>query len=61
MLKIFSQKPDQDIYTIAKSPADQYSNSKIKLNEIGEETKHLSEFENAIIVFKDILGRSKSI
>ena len=52
--------PDQDIYIITKSPPDQYSYSKIKLKETGEKTKHLTEYENAIIVFGDILGLSNS-
>ena len=60
MLTILSRLPDRDIYIITKSPPDQYSNSKIKIQEIGEETKPLNECENAIIVFDDILGSSNS-
>ena len=36
MLNIFSRMPDRDIYIITKSPPEQYSNSKIKFEEIGE-------------------------
>ena len=60
MLKILSRTPDRDIYIITKSPPEQYSNSKIKNKEIGEELKPLNEYENAIIVFDDILGSSNS-
>ena len=42
-----------------KSPPEKFSNSKIKINEIGEK-KILNEYENAIIVFDDILGSSNS-
>ena len=59
MLKIFSRIPDRDIYVVTNSPPDQYSNSKIKIKEI-EEMKPLNEYENAIIVFNDILGSSNS-
>ena len=60
MLKILSRIPDRDIYIITKSPPEQYSNSKIKIVEISDEIKPVSEYENAIIVFDDILGSSKS-
>ena len=60
MLKIFSRIPDRDSYIITKSPPEQYLKSKTKIKEITEETKHLSEYENAIIVFDDILGSSNS-
>ena len=61
MLKTPSRIPtDRDIYIITKSPPEEYSNSKIKIKEIGEEIKLLSEYENAIHVFDDILGSSKS-
>ena len=59
MLKIFSRIPDRDVYIVTNSPPDQYSNSKIKIKEI-EEMKPLNEYENAIIVFNDILGSSNS-
>ena len=52
--------PNRDIHTITKSPPEQYSNSKIKVKEIGKEIKPLNEYENAIIVFDDILGSSNS-
>ena len=60
MLKILSRIPDRDIYIITKSPPEQYTNSKIKLKEISDEIKPLNEYENAIIVFDDILGSSNS-
>ena len=60
MLKILSRISDRDIYIITKSPPDQYSNSKIKIKEIGDEIKPVNEYENGIIVFDDILGSSKS-
>ena len=60
MLKILSRIPNRDNYIITKSAPEQYSNSKIKIEEIGDEIKPLSEDENAIIVFDDILGSSNS-
>ena len=60
MLKIFSRISDRDIYIITKSPPEQYSNSKIKIREINDEIKPLSEYENGIIVFDDFLGSSNS-
>ena len=58
LLKILSRLPNRDIYIITKSPPQHYSNTKIK--EIREEIKPLNEYENAIIVFDDILGSSYS-
>ena len=49
---------NRDIYIVTKSPLEQYSNSKIKIKEIGVEIKPLNEYENAIIVFDDTLGTS---
>ena len=60
MLKILSRMPDRDIYISNKSSPEQYTNSKIKIKEINEEIKPLSEYENGIIVFDDILGSSNS-
>ena len=61
MLKNFSRiPPDRDIYRITKSAPEQYSNSKIKIKEIGEEIKPLNEYESAIIVSDDILDSSSS-
>ena len=60
MLKILSRISDRDIYIITKSPPEQYSNSKIKIKETSDEIKPLSEYENVIIVFDDILGSSNS-
>ena len=60
MLYILSRKPDQDLYITIKSPVAQYTNSKIKIRDIGEERKTLNEYENATIVFKDILGSKNS-
>ena len=56
MLKVFSRIPIGDVFIIIKSPPEQYSNSKIIFKEITDENKPLSEHENAIIVFDDILG-----
>ena len=60
MLKILSRISDRDIYIITKSPHEQYTDSKIKIKEIGDEIKPLNEYENGIIVFDDILGSSNS-
>ena len=60
MLKILSRIPERDIYIITKSPPEQYSNSKIKTKEIGDEIKPLNEYENVIIVFDDVLGSTNS-
>ena len=60
MLTILSRTPNQDLYIITKSPPEQYSNFKIKIKEIGDEIKPLTEYENGIIVFDDILGSSNS-
>ena len=60
MLAIFSRLPDRDIYKITKSPPEQNSNSKIKIKEIGEEIKTLTEHENTIIDFDDFLGSTNS-
>ena len=60
MLKILSRIPNRDIYIITKSPPEQYTNSKIKIKEIGDEIKPLNEYENGIIVLDDILGSSNS-
>ena len=60
MLKILSRISNLDIYLITKSPPEQYSNSKISIKEISDEIKLLSEYENGIIVFDDILGSSNS-
>ena len=43
MLKILSRMIDRDIYIITKSPPEQYTNSKIKIKEIGDEIKPLNE------------------
>ena len=60
MLKILSRIPDRDIYIITKSPPEQYTNSKIKIKEIGDEIKPLNEYENGILVFDGVLGSSNS-
>ena len=60
MLKILSRMIDRDIYIITKSPPEQYTNSKIKIKEISDETKPLNEYENGIIVFDDVLGSTNS-
>ena len=60
MLKIVSRMIDRGIYILTKSPPEQHTNSKIKIKEISDEIKPLSEYENGIIVFDDILGSSNS-
>ena len=60
MLKILSRTPDREVYIITKSRPEQYSNSKIKIKEINDEIRPLSEYEIAIILFDDFLGSSKS-
>ena len=47
MLKNLSRlSSGRDIYIITKEAPEQYSNSKIKINEIGEEIRLLKEYEN---------------
>ena len=53
MLKVLSRIPNRDVYTITKSPPEQYSISKIEIKEIGEESKPLNEYEKAIILFNN--------
>ena len=60
MLKILSRMIDRDIYIITKSPPEQYTNSKFKTKEIGDEIRPLNEYESGILVFDDILGSSNS-
>ena len=60
LLKIISRIRDRDFYIITKSPAEQHTNSNTKMKQISDEIKPLSEYENAIIVFDDILGSSNS-
>ena len=61
MLKNLSRTQlDRDIYTITKSPPEQYSNSKSKIKERSDEIKPLNEYRNSIIIFDDVLGSSKS-
>ena len=60
ILKILSRIPNRDFYILTKSLPEQYSDAKIKINEISDEIKPLSEHKNGIIVFDDILGSSNS-
>ena len=60
MLKFFSRIPNREIYIITKLPPEQYSISKIRIKEISDEKKPLSEYEKGIIVVDDILGSSNS-
>ena len=53
MIKILSRIPDRDVFKITKSPPEQYSTSKIKIKEIGDEIQPVNEYENAILVFND--------
>ena len=48
--------PNRDYYIITKLPPEQYSNTKIKFIEKGEEIIPLNEYQNAAIVFDDFLG-----
>ena len=52
--------PDRDVYIFTKSPPEQYSYSKIKNKEIGEEIELLNEYDNAIKVSDDIVGSTNS-
>ena len=58
MLKILPRIPNQDNYIINKSPTEQYSNSKIKIKKMGEKINPPKLYENAIIVFDDLLDSS---
>ena len=60
ILKIVSRIPDQDIYIITKSPPQQNFNIKNRIKEIGDKNEPLNGYENAIIVFDDVLGSSNS-
>ena len=60
MLKLLSRISDRDIYTITKSPPEQYTSSKNKIKEKTDEIKPLNEYEIGVIVFDDILGSSNS-
>ena len=61
MLKILSRiPPERNIYLITRSPPEQCSTSKIKIKELSDEIKPLNEYENAVIVFDDVLGSSNS-
>ena len=60
MLKVFPRVPDRDNFVITKPPPDQYCITKIKIKEKSVEIIPLNEYENAIIVFDDILGSSNS-
>ena len=60
MLKILSRIPNRDIYIITESPPEQDSNAKIKIKEISDEIKPLSEYENGIVFFDEILGSPNS-
>ena len=56
MLKILSRIPNQDICIITKSPPEEYSQTKIKIKEIGEEIKAINEYEKAVKFFDDTFG-----
>ena len=59
MLNFLSRLPPQrNMYIIPKSPPEQYSNSKVKKKEISDELKAPIEYENAVIVFDNVLGSS---
>ena len=52
--------PNRDFYITTESHPELYSSSTIRNKEISEEIRHISEHENAIKVFDDILGSSNS-
>ena len=60
MLKFLSGIPNRDFYVFTKSPPEQYSDSKIKTKENGEELKPLNEHQNPILVFHAVFGTSSS-
>ena len=60
ILKFLSRIPNRDIYSFTKSPSEHYSDSKNKNKKLRENIIPLSEYENATIVFDDILGTSYS-
>ena len=60
MLKILSRLTDEDVFRLNNSHPEQYSNSKIKIKAIDEAIVSPNEYENAIIVFDDMSGSSKS-
>ena len=60
MLKKLSRLPNRDIYISTKSNPKHFSNSRIKIEEIGKEIKPLNEYEKTIKVFDDILGSTNS-
>ena len=60
MLRTLSGIPNREIYIFSKSPLEQYSNTKIKIKELGEVIEPLNEHEFAIIVFDDVSGSSNS-
>ena len=60
MLKILSGIPNREFYVFTKSRPEQYSDSKIKTKENGEEIKPLNEHQNAILVFHAVFGTTSS-
>ena len=60
MLRNLSRMPTRELQIITKSPPKQYSTSKVKVKENREEMKPLYDNENAVIVFDDIVGSSKT-
>ena len=58
MLKFLSRMSHRDIHIINKSLPKQFSKSKMKIKEIGEEIEPPNQYEKGIIVFDDILGSS---
>ena len=58
MFIILSRILNWGIYIFTKSPLEHYSNSKIKIKEIGEVIRVLNHFEYDIIFFDDVLGSS---
>ena len=60
MLSFSSRISNRNVYIFTKSPPEQNSFPEIQITEVGEEIKPLNEYENAIIVFDDILGSTNS-
>ena len=60
MLRALSRISDRDFFRNTEPLAEQYSISKIKIEEIGGESEPLTEYRSVIIVFDDFLGTSIS-
>ena len=59
LLKVLSRISDRNVLKFTRSPLEQYFNSKIKINEIGEEIESVNQWANATEVFDGFKGSSK--